>query len=95
MKKEILTAIKNNLKVKVDRANYGVMSREKLNDQQQLLLYREKIEIYFERRYNGVYNAIAQNGRIIGIIKQRYATKKINGMYKQLQPIIEWIAGAR
>lgn len=90
MKKEVLKAIKNILKVKIDYSNYGMLSCERIDHADILTLERNGIVIYFERKYNGVYNAIVKENEVIGVIKQRYATKKINGMYKQLQPVIEW-----
>ena len=91
MNKELVNAIKNVLKVRIDRGNYGMLSNAKNNLRDVQLLDRNNIDIYYDRSFNGKSNVIVQDEKIIGIIHRKYSSKKVNGMYKELQPKIELI----
>lgn len=94
MNKELQRAIKEVLKARIDKENHGMMVTKKVSHQDLRLLFDNEIDIYHgynSKGFNGKNNVIVQRDKIIAIIKPRYASKKVNGMYKELTPIIEWL----
>lgn len=90
---EIKKAIKEILKVRVDRANHGMLSTLKASYGALKLLDNENIDVFYgyDKHFNGSYNVVVKDDEIIAHIKPKHSSKKVNGMYKELQPTIEWL----
>ena len=86
--KEIKNAINEILAARIDRANYGMYSTKGASFSSHQLVKRNGIKITSEMCYK---DSILQNGVEIGKIHYRYASQKRNGMYKMLNPQIEWL----
>lgn len=94
MEKNLQKAIKNVLSVRVDSENYGMLSTKKNSHSDLRLLYENNIDIhfgYYSKGINGQKNVIVRDNKVIAKIEPRYSSRKVNGMYKQLQPKIEWL----
>lgn len=76
--KEIRNAILDILKANIDRENYGILGKYRVNPQSYKILAKANIKI------SG--NSVLENGKEIYHIQRKYSTKKRDGMYKQLVP---------
>ena len=81
--KQIKNAIMDVLKARVDRENYGMMSRASASMKNIMLLADNNIDIDRNMRF------VTKDGEKIFKIKRKYASKKVNGMYKELTPTLE------
>lgn len=81
--KDLKNAILNKILADIDRENNGMLSAARVNFSDLSLLRRENVTF----RNNDIF----KDGVIIAHIKRRYAAKKVNGAYKQLKPIIEYM----
>lgn len=80
----IKQAINNYIDVQREYNNVGMFSKQ-INKNVIRLLYSNHIRVFYEK------GIIEQNGRTIATITKRYASRKKNGCYKELKPIINYI----
>lgn len=80
--KQIEAAIIDSLMTMIDRSNYGMCSNRHTKDSSFKILDDEHIKIY--RREN----IVTKDGEPFYKINNRYATRKVNGMYKELKPVL-------
>ena len=66
----------------IDKGNYGMLSTREASYQSYKILATEKVQI------KG--NNIMQDGKLVGVIKRRYSSRKVQLMYKELKPCIVW-----
>lgn len=83
MNANIKAAILEVLKERIDRDNFGQLSRVTASPRAHNLLWENGIRI------EG--NTVTQNGKPVYRIIRNYAARKVNGMYKQLAPKLEAI----
>ena len=83
---ELKSAVMDVLQGKIDRDNYGMSSRYHVDFQSQKIWTNNKISV----RGNTVY----KNGTPIFKIERKYASKKSDGMYKELKPVLKEISSA-
>lgn len=85
--KEIKDAVLDVVMGRIDKNNYGMLSNYQVRPCNVFILHRSKIQITDK---NYLPDEILQDGVTIGKIHHRYASRKVNGMYKTLKPKIEW-----
>lgn len=85
--KEIKDAIQDVLNARIDSHNYGMLGNYRMSFDSHKIVRNGKIEIPTD-----LYGTkdIKQNGVKIGEVIFRYASKKVNGMYKLLKPKFVW-----
>ena len=83
MNKQIKDAILDVVKGAVDARNYGMLSTYRTRFDSHKILRREGIKV-------GEYK-ITKGDTVIANIHHRYASRKVNGMYKELNPTIEYL----
>lgn len=80
-KKEIRNAILDVLKERIDKNNYGLLSRYNANVNSKKLLNSEHIKI--------AGDSVLKDGKEIFRINRKYSTRKRDGLYKELVPTLE------
>lgn len=80
-KKAIRDAIMDVLKMRIDRGNYGMLSRYEASNANRRILQENHIQIN--------NNTVTQDGIPIYHVKRRYATRKTNGFHRELTPTLE------
>lgn len=81
----IKKAITNYIDVQRDYNYLGMLSNKRINSNDMRLLNGNHIRIYYEE------GRIERNGEVIATIKKRFASRKTNGTYKELKPIINYL----
>lgn len=87
MGKEIKQAIMDYLKERIAYENDGMMSGYKMNPQSSMIIWRNKIKV--------AENAVYMDGLQVATIRRRYAARKTNGCYRQLNPVVEYKPDSR
>ena len=82
MKQEIKKAVLDVIMASIDKGNYAMLSTRKASYHSYKILATEKVQI------KG--NNIMQDGKLVGVIKRRYSSRKVQLMYKELKPCIVW-----
>lgn len=85
--KQIKDAVKEIVAARIDRANYGMTSRQTAGVYAYNTLHVNGITITSNM---SVRDYIQQNGKNIGEVQYKYASQKRNGMYKMLRPTITY-----
>lgn len=78
--KEEKKAIQEMIMVQIDRCNYGMLSKRDIQYSWLKILQNADITVNFNKRI------VAKNDIPVYEIKAKYASKKVNGMYKLLKP---------
>lgn len=86
--KQIKEAITDMVCYYIDNANYGMMSNYRLNRRNSDILEENGIAI---TRKLCATDEVRQDGKVIATITHRYASRKVNGMYKMLKPQITYL----
>ena len=68
------------LQVQIDNSNYGMLSQARHNWGDEAILNREGYRI--------TGNTVFKHGEPVAHIQRNYASRKANGMYKQLKPTL-------
>ena len=86
--KQIKDAVLDLVMSRIDCKNYGMLSNYRLNCRTNEVLHDNNIKVTGKLCTT---DEVTQNGNLIAKIKYRYASRKINGMYKMLIPLITYI----
>ena len=78
MTKEVKDAVMRCLMYNIDWENYGIFATRKFSWEDARVLKQNGISISD--------SAVLKDDEIIFLIERRYATRKVDGMYKQLKP---------
>lgn len=86
--KQIKDAVMDVVMMRIDHANYGMLSGYRMPYASANVLERNKIRITSRLCTT---DEVVQDGNVIAKITYRYATRKVNGMYKMLKPQIAYV----
>lgn len=78
MTKEVKDAVMRCLMYNIDQENYGMFATRKYSWEDAHILKRNGVSISD--------SAVLVNDEIVYLIKRKYSSRKVDGMYKQLKP---------